>query len=364
MKTGTFRPSPRSTTTFGSAGPLGSSFPTPKATRDYDAKWAYALSLISGWAYAEGQVLADQLQYYGFPQCTVEQLSVANPAMLVVATAYFVRSQDGRTAILAFRGTEPTSLINWLTDAECAKYAFGGGYVHSGFFANVEALWGDISETVQTAIGDGRLEELYITGHSLGGAMAVVAAARIFDDARLTEWQRRTRGIYTFGQPIVGDGEFKAHCDPVFGSFLFRHVYDDDVVPCLPPTSVDSDFKHFGVRRHATDCDETWEVQAGDRRANLLGFASVLESFITRRIDIFHGVKVAYSLDDHSPRGYIDVCRNSVDPNNQQRAKPLGQVHQGGIGRLVSTAAQMFPFISPSATLRLRRTGNTVTARD
>jgi hypothetical protein len=347
MKEGVFQGTPRVVRVlFGSGSALGSSFPAPKANTAYDPNWAYALAVMSGWAYAEGQIFADQLQYYGFARCTVTELAVSNPAMLIVSTAYFVQSADKRVGVLAFRGTEPTSLINWLTDADTAKYTFGGDndvHVHSGFFSNVEALWGDIVDIIHPAIESG-LEELYITGHSLGGAMAVVAAARIFDgdgpEGLYSKWKSVLRGIYTYGQPMVGDGGFKAKFNGLFGSFLYRHIYDDDIVPCLPPTSVDSTFVHFGERRAAASPEDSWKLVPKDRRADLLAFGSILESFLTRRIDALHGVNVPYSLDDHSPRGYIDVSRNSLNPATP-RAVEMKPARPPILGRLVWKATHL-----------------------
>jgi lipase (class 3) len=349
VKKGEFQSTPRAVPVlFGSGSSLGPSFPSPKADQTYDAKWAYALAVISGWAYAEGQVLVDQLQYYGFAKCTVTEIGVSNPAMLIVATAYFVRSADKRVGVLAFRGTEPMNLVNWLTDADTSKYTFGSEHVHvhSGFFANVEALWGDIVDVVHPAIENG-LEELYLTGHSLGGAMAVVAAARIFNDdvPMYQKWRSALRGIYTYGQPIVGDTGFKAKFDGFFGAFLYRHIYDDDVVPCLPPTSVDSTFVHFGQRRAAATPQDSWALDPYDRRAGLLAFASIAESFLTRRIDALHGVKVPYSLDDHSPRGYIDVSRNSLNPATS-RAVALKPARPAMLGRLFWKAIHLRPLSS------------------
>jgi lipase (class 3) len=352
MKKGVFQGTPRVVPAlFGSGSALGPGFPSPKATTAYDPRWAYALAVISGWAYAEGQLVADQLQYYGFAGCTVTELAVSNPAMLIVSTAYFIQSADKRVGVLAFRGTEPTSLINWLTDADTAKYTFAGDrnvHVHSGFFANVEAVWGDVVDVVHPALQSG-LEELYVTGHSLGGAMAVVAAARIFDGSGpedpYASWRSALRGVYTYGQPMVGDAGFKAKFEGLFGAFLYRHIYDDDVVPCLPPTSVDSTFVHFGGRRAAATPEDSWRLDPLDRRADILAFGSILESFLTRRIDALHGVHVPYSLDDHSPRGYIDVSRNSLNPATP-RAVALKPARPPILGRLLWKATHLRPLSS------------------
>lgn len=348
MRTGQYQATPHAlTSAFASAPVLEADFPMRKTDTAYDSKWAYALAVLSGWSYAEGQVLADRIQYYGFPGATVTQLSVANPALTIVATAHFVLSRDQRVGVLSFRGTEPANLMNWLTDADTAKYVFGkdGGHVHSGFFANVEALWADIVEHVDPAIRGG-LEELYITGHSLGGAMAVVAAARIFEGGEPYErWRGAIRGVYTYGQPIVGDAGFKAKFEPRFGSFLFRHVYRHDVVPGLPPNAVDTTFVHFGQRRAALGPGDTWKLDAIDRRADMHAIASILGSFITQRIDALNGIELPFSMDDHSPRGYIDVSRNSI-PGAPHRAVALDPSPSAIVQRLLWKATHLRPLSS------------------
>jgi metal-dependent amidase/aminoacylase/carboxypeptidase family protein len=97
--------------------------------------------------------------------------------------------------------------------------------------------------------GRAPLERLYITGHSLGAAMAVLAAAKIAIDES-PSLRHRLHGVYTFGQPAVGDTRFATQCKGLFGDRLYRHIYAADVVPCLPP-AWDGRFVHFGEERVA-----------------------------------------------------------------------------------------------------------------
>jgi len=325
----------RASTPFAGRRALPAGFPALRSSgaTSYDPNWAYALSVMSGWAYAEPQVFADVLAFCGFLDCTVTPMSVENDAMFIVANAYFVRCKA--IGVLVFRGTEPASLINWLTDADSIQYTFGSGTasfgaVHSGFYANVQALWSDIAETLTAAFEDG-LRDLYITGHSLGGAMAVITAARIFEPKQTQvplAWRDGIRGVYTYGQPMVGSKAFADTFDPLFGHMLYRHIYDDDIVPCLPPESVDEDFVHFGPRWVAPTRDESWKgpyrdrEPPPDRRATLFDLVQIAESFVTRRIDAFRKIPGLYSLDDHSPRGYIDVSRNSIAATRVVATKP------------------------------------------
>jgi alpha-beta hydrolase superfamily lysophospholipase len=71
------------------------------------------------------------------------------------------------------------------------------------------------------------LEALYVTGHSLGGAMAVLFA--------LTTAHEELRGVYTFGQPMVVSGPVPERVAATIGRKIFRHVLVRDPVPALPP---------------------------------------------------------------------------------------------------------------------------------
>ena len=306
----------------------------------YDAEKAYLLSVVAGWAYADGQTLADKIQHYGFEAgAYVQQFSVVNDAMLVVARAYLVRSQDGRAGILAFRGTEPVNAINWLTNAHTeARPFYGRGMVHHGFHANVEALWSYIEAALRDAEA-GRpapgndaatpprplegLEHLYVTGHSLGGAMAVLAAAKIFCDDKLASLGPLVRGVYTFGQPQVGDEEFVSSC-PELGALVYRHEYRHDVVPVLPPSSVARSFAHLGKKRVTSSQHEPWQTSDQPTRPLrflVQGLACVSAAFFTRRLLLLRRLDgLWYSIDDHLPQRYINTCKRSLTVEQAESA--------------------------------------------
>src|SRR5205823_5194218 len=98
------------------------------------------------------------------------------------------------------------------------------GPVHRGFyyaFADVQAL-------LERRLDDFADRQVLLTGHSLGGALAGIAAA---------EWQatRAIKGIYTFGQPAVGFDRYRAFMGEHYGDCYFRFVNEDDIVPRVPP---------------------------------------------------------------------------------------------------------------------------------
>jgi hypothetical protein len=295
-------------------------------TDAYDAQLAYLMSVISTWAYADEKALASKLMHYGVQGAHVRRVSVQNDALLVVATAYLIQSASGRVGVLAFRGTDPASVITILSDAEAMQRPFGGHMVHAGFYANVEALWDDVTELVEGALArkhfdnDGQpvvldepLKTLYVTGHSLGGAMAVLAASRLLrGDYSSLEPERLIRGVYTFGQPMVGDRGFAQDCDAHFGARLFRHVYRRDVVPHLPPKSA-FDYAHTGLEWRSASVDKPW---AGGFPAS--GRASLTGALLGVSVNALEGRLVpnaqlgGYSVDDHMPANYLDVSRLSA----------------------------------------------------
>jgi Lipase (class 3) len=298
------------------------------ATEDYDERLAYLMAVVSAWSYADEKTLAGKLRYYGMPGARIRRISVQNNALLVASTAYLIQSESGKSAILAFRGTDPGNYITFLTDAQVMQQAFFGTRVHAGFHASVEVVWDEVHEALKAARNaqhidtdgkevklDERLQNLYVTGHSLGGAMALLAAARLSQDD-YKDWNMTSllKGIYTFGQPMVGNQSFADLCENAFGEKLFRHVYHADVVPHLPPRS-GIEYVHAGEERRSENLAKPWNdpCVASTRARLALALAEVLVNALEARLtskDVFPG----FAIDDHAPMNYVQVCRSGLKP--------------------------------------------------
>jgi len=147
------------------------------------------------------------------------------------ATQGYVCRHDA-TTIVAFAGTDPGVIKTVLTDGKTLPDASG---VHPGFRAALEAVWPQLLQAI--ALPDrGRL---LVTGHSLGAALAVLAAARLQGEAGIT-----ADAVYGFGLPRVGGTQFGAIYEPVLGARTFRLVNGDDPVPSVPPPVLG--FRHVG----------------------------------------------------------------------------------------------------------------------
>ncbi|MFT5503090.1 MAG: triacylglycerol lipase [Gammaproteobacteria bacterium] len=134
--------------------------------------------------------------------------------------------------VIAFRGTE-NKISDWLTDIDAIPKEFSKAKVHSGFYKafNVEKKEGKTtSETIAEIINspeakdaEGNLLPLFITGHSLGGALALMATRTLAKNIN--------GACYTFGAPRIANyAFFEKVKTPVY-----RVVNSADVVPRVPP---------------------------------------------------------------------------------------------------------------------------------
>jgi hypothetical protein len=157
-------------------------------------------------------------------------------------------AHDANHVVVAFRGTEaPTSLEgvkDWLlTDAnnflilpegrigtDFAAAGVGARF-HRGFMTALADIWEGVSTAVEAELK--RQERpLWLTGHSLGGALALLAGWR-FQQNFLT-----VHRIYTFGAPMVGNAAAIQAIDKEFQNKIYRFVHSPDPVPHLPTVSL------------------------------------------------------------------------------------------------------------------------------
>jgi hypothetical protein len=146
-------------------------------------------------------------------------------------TQGFVARQED-AVFVSFRGTEPINVDDWLSDVNFHQrklHASVPGLVHGGFALALEEIMQPMLDAVVELSGGDRTR-LFVTGHSMGGALAVLAAALLRFEAG-----RNVAAVYTYGQPRVGDPEFSSAFDTILGDVTFRYVNDLDIVPHVPP---------------------------------------------------------------------------------------------------------------------------------
>ena len=285
----------------------------------HNATVAHVLAVCAGYSYSDAATVTMMMSRLGFDPGACVRVAQTVDAMTIFSTAYLVQSRSGRVVILAYRGTEPANIGNWLADADVGSAAMKCGdrslRVHAGFYRNVRATrWQVIEELRKAAAGkslldDGRdvdhpMEALYVTGHSLGGAMAVLFALSIAGDESSRDLAARLRAIYTFGQPLTV-GETLPPSVAAIGEKTFRHVAARDLIPALPAAAWGR-LTHFGHEyRHAGG---EWKLAdaAVEQLQNLRELPrSIFAAFET----VARKKPSRYSLADHRPHEYIERLR-------------------------------------------------------
>ena len=154
--------------------------------------------------------------------------------------AMFVEHAD--YLAMVFRGTDMgagfiESARDWLDNLNAFPEEVLFGSFHRGFWNATHDIWSDMDEAYQTARSK-KKRPLFITGHSLGGAMATIAAS-IFIHS-----DRPFTSVYTFGQPRVMDREATRIFNTEIGDRFFRFQNNSDIVSRLPARAMG--YRHVG----------------------------------------------------------------------------------------------------------------------
>ena len=165
----------------------------------YDPQLAYDCALLSKKAYGPEAI-----------SCGETQFIIGD-----IASGRFAGCQ-----YLAFRGTE--SPLDWLTDANVDRVGYRGFQVHEGFLRAYRSAYASIVSKLDVN------RSLIITGHSLGGALATLAAYDLLMSGFLVN------AVYTFGSPRVGCKRFAAAFNLEFRNRSYRIIHSADIVCRLP----------------------------------------------------------------------------------------------------------------------------------
>ena len=183
--------------------------------------------------------------------------------------------QRGRATIIAFAGTDPFHFLNWVNDFTLGKPV---SPVHEGFRQAAKAVWVDVKAAMIAALAD--TSPIFITGHSLGAAIAVNIADFARDELKLKNAQ-----VYLYGCPRPGKAPFVTPYNDTFGKTTYRLVNGKDVVPTVPPPEFD--FLHVG---RYLPCERNAKFDAGGLTADF-GSNDPLENggLLQRIVDLFRG---------------------------------------------------------------------------
>jgi pimeloyl-ACP methyl ester carboxylesterase len=128
-------------------------------------------------------------------------------------------------AVIAFRGTDDR--FDWIANGDFRQLADldGPRRVHSGF-GNAYRLF---AKQIQDYLKEHQPKHVWVTGHSLGGAMAACCAYELHKQGQPIS------GVVTFGQPRIGNEALAKYLDSELDDRYLRLMNEGDPVPILPP---------------------------------------------------------------------------------------------------------------------------------
>jgi triacylglycerol lipase len=146
----------------------------------------------------------------------------------------FVASKNRRLFVV-MRGSQTP--LEWLDDASIHPMPFiaGWGSTAAGF----RGVHDQIFPAIQKLVFDnqGSADHLFVTGHSLGAALANLTAAHLVGAGSV---QPDILTLYTFSGPRVGDPIFADQFNEKIHR-AWRVFNTEDLVPTLPLSTVDAD---------------------------------------------------------------------------------------------------------------------------
>ena len=231
-------------------------------------------------------------------------------------TQAFLAADDDKI-IVVFRGTEPTNLADWFSDLDIDLVDGPVGKLHHGFSRAYSFVAQDIEDAIaelrrvnvvdvaglkdRKRAGPGSMQSLWFAGHSLGGALATVAVV----DFKLRQ-DKPVRGVYTFGQPRVGDGDLARAFNAVFKQHAFRFVNNNDVVTRVPPRG--KGYSHMGSVRYI---DVNGKVR--DDLSHWDRFLDRISGRLEDFQDVMRGNLMPDGIEDHSlDTGYIPSLEKAL----------------------------------------------------
>lgn len=210
-----------------------------------------------------------------------------------IDTLYFLETDPKlKKQTITIRGTDDRA--NTWQDLEIAlvRNDYLGINLHRGFQNDTKVIHADIKPHLKPAYS------IRLTGHSLGGAVAIILADFLVKDGF------RVERVVTFGQPKVTDLEGKS----ITRRGITRVVHDEDVVPMLPPDGLllanKRSYQHFGPEIVLRDGRKYVYLQSHD--ANRLSIGEF-------RRDIFH-----FSTKEHHMRSYLSNIQYKVQNGESQ----------------------------------------------
>jgi len=283
---------------------VAGAYPLPPGGREF--------SLVRAWWFAEAALLAYADPPFAVGQFRQAGLSIDGDTLVSAGSTQAYIAYNDDMIVVVFRGTEvakagtdktPRQLLensfrDIMADIKILpKAAIPRGTAHRGFVSGWTAVSATILGRIRFLKEKRPARTVWFTGHSLGAALAILAAAEYGN----------ADGLYTYGSPPVGDAEFTA----TVTCPAFRFVHNNDAVAHAPLA-----YLHVGIEKYF------------DRNGNLTEPPALANRVATGVTDaVWMGFNNLTSLDaplyprtpltDHAPLYYALLVRHAMELENR-----------------------------------------------
>lgn len=234
-------------------------------SKNYEPSNAHLLALVSQLAYEDNpELLTYRAESWGFTPTFFDKdetqvLALESDQAVIIAPRGTEIKREGPLkkrglirrliraiirlyCLWAFRiDIDKLDISDVLTDLDIRKRPGPlAGKVHKGFLDAFNLVWDDkilpYLEEIRKRRGD---VPIFVTGHSLGGALATLMAAAALENGI------RPAGVYVYGSPRVGDFDFVKALNQLLGDLIWRLTNNNDFVARIPPSFLFR-FRHAG----------------------------------------------------------------------------------------------------------------------
>lgn len=186
----------------------------------------------ANWPVAEVMAQASRIAYLPPYEAEVEFVELGFDSVELMADGsmigYVVSVED--VSVIVFRGTDDAG--DWLANLDRSIAKTPDGPAHRGFYKAYVPLSYQAIELVRASDA----KSAWLTGHSLGGALAVLCAYELARDETID-----VAGLMTFGQPMAARPPLTDRIEDLLRSRYVHFANNRDIVPRIPPS-----FDHFG----------------------------------------------------------------------------------------------------------------------
>ncbi len=256
-----------------------------------DLEQALLCARLSRDVYLPMHTFHKQLQEQ-YPGCPIQIFQVGGCQLACLSIP------SNKTTFLIFRGTD-FSTNDFMANLDVVRIQdtfLGNVYVHSGFLEELQDIWKNVHNFVHVHAKPD-YHTLVVTGHSLGGALALLCASR------LAVCFVSKVDCYSFGAPMVGGDTFSTFFDKLPNLDHYRFENQNDIVPKLKTLHFFG-YEHVGQKYYFNYLGEilsrplTWKEQWKDW---LYGQWQAL-----RRMQLFD------SLEDHRIDQYVQILEQNL----------------------------------------------------